>query len=308
MAPTPPEPQAAPEPSQPEHHHPQPAHLPVSMRLSLGMYTWAASNPRRFATAQRLVGWFGHVLAPSTAWLHLPAYTGWGVSRDFPRPATSTFHQRFAQKTQPPPDQAVQPAFQPSSGANQDERPAITASTVPEPGRALVDRFEQELTTLGVTFTACRPDELSAHLLALLKRKEITRLHAWEDNHLPAGLLESLQTGGIDIVHTADPELEAGLTGSMAGIAETGTLILTGGSGRPLTASLLPEFHIAILDSDRIYPSLEQLFKNQQPLRQEILDAPAAVFISGPSRTADIEMTLTIGVHGPREVHVFCLV
>jgi L-lactate dehydrogenase complex protein LldF len=307
MEPLRPKPQAEPGAGRPKPLRSQPSHLPTSMRLGLGMYTWAASNPRRFAAAQRLAGWFSRLLAPTSAWLRMPGFTGWGISRDFPRPATDTFRQRFTQKARLSSSQIGQSISQSNSEASLPDQPSTPSSTLAEPGRVLIDRFEQEFITLGGTFTICQPGELSANLLTLLAKKEITRLQAWDGGHLPNGLLESLQAEGIEIVHGPDPDLKAGVTGALAGIAETGTLVLTGGSGQPLTASLMPEFHIAILDSNRIIPSVEQLFKNQQPIRQEILAAPAAVLISGPSRTADIEMTLTIGVHGPREVHIYCL-
>jgi L-lactate dehydrogenase complex protein LldG len=68
--------------------------------------------------------------------------------------------------------------------------------------------------------------------------------------------------------------------------------------GAGIRSTSLPEIHIAVLKSSDIFPSLPDamyLVKNTS----------AAVFITGPSRTADIEMTLTIGVHGPKEIHVF---
>jgi L-lactate dehydrogenase complex protein LldG len=77
---------------------------------------------------------------------------------------------------------------------------------------------------------------------------------------------------------------------------------LVGGPGSPLTASLLPEVHVAILKASTLVPSLPDALK-----RPEVLKAAAGVIISGPSRTADIEMTLTIGVHGPGELIVFLI-
>ena len=97
--------------------------------------------------------------------------------------------------------------------------------------------------------------------------------------------------------------MEAGLTGALAGVAETGTLVLLGGRGRPLTASLLPLLHIAVLKAEDILPDMAAALK-----LPELQECAAAALVSGPSRTADIEMTLTLGVHGPREVVVFCLV
>jgi L-lactate dehydrogenase complex protein LldG len=60
----------------------------------------------------------------------------------------------------------------------------------------------------------------------------------------------------------------------------------------------LPEVHIAVLKKSALLPSLENAVNL-------VRESKAAVFITGPSRTADIEMTLTIGVHGPGELHVF---
>jgi L-lactate dehydrogenase complex protein LldG len=94
----------------------------------------------------------------------------------------------------------------------------------------------------------------------------------------------------------------AGLTGALAGVAESGTLLVPGGPGRPLTASLLPEVHIVVLRAADLYARLAEVL-NLEAIRQ----SAAVALISGPSRTADIEMTLTIGVHGPRLIQVFCI-
>ena len=119
---------------------------------------------------------------------------------------------------------------------------------------------------------------------------------------LPDGLFENLVASGIEIGQKPQARLKAGLTGALAGVAETGTLVVPGGDGRPQTASLLPEIHIAVLRTENIHQNLPQVLN-----LREVQDASSVALISGPSRTADIEMTLTIGVHGPREVHVFCV-
>jgi L-lactate dehydrogenase complex protein LldG len=96
-----------------------------------------------------------------------------------------------------------------------------------------------------------------------------------------------------------------GVTGAFCGIAETGTLMLLSGSETPANASLVPENHIAILRTDRIVPGMEEGFNL---MRAEIGQAPRAVnFVSGPSRTADIEQKLVMGAHGPYRVHVILI-
>ncbi len=92
-----------------------------------------------------------------------------------------------------------------------------------------------------------------------------------------------------------------GLTGAHAALAESGTLVLVGGPGRGRLASLLPPVHIAIVPERRMRPSLAVLVREEPRL----LDGGSnVVLVSGPSRTADIEMTLSHGVHGPKHIHV----
>jgi L-lactate utilization protein LutC len=88
-----------------------------------------------------------------------------------------------------------------------------------------------------------------------------------------------------------------GVTGAFCAIAETGTLMLLSGADTPATTSLLPETHVAVLDPQRIVATMEDAW---DLLRNECKQPPRAVnFVSGPSRTADIEQTVTLGAHGP---------
>jgi L-lactate dehydrogenase complex protein LldG len=93
-----------------------------------------------------------------------------------------------------------------------------------------------------------------------------------------------------------------GVTGAFAGIAETGTLVLASGPDTPATVSLLPETHIAIVSARRIVAHMEDAWALA---REEFRQLPRAVnFVSGPSRTADIDQTIVLGAHGPYRVHV----
>ncbi|HKV34581.1 MAG TPA: lactate utilization protein [Pyrinomonadaceae bacterium] len=94
---------------------------------------------------------------------------------------------------------------------------------------------------------------------------------------------------------------DVGVTSAQAGIAETGTLVLDSSVERNRLVSLVPPIHIAILDASRIYQTLGETLAALQS-GEEI--SPAITFITGPSRTADIELTLAIGVHGPQELYV----
>jgi L-lactate dehydrogenase complex protein LldG len=87
-----------------------------------------------------------------------------------------------------------------------------------------------------------------------------------------------------------------------AGIAETGTLMLPSAPDRPVTLNLLAETEIVVLKSSAIVGAYEDGWDR---LRAEIGEMPRNVmFITGPSRSADIEQTLELGAHGPRRLHV----
>lgn len=93
-----------------------------------------------------------------------------------------------------------------------------------------------------------------------------------------------------------------GVTGAFAGIAETGTLMVVSGSDTPASTSLLPETHIAIVPVDRLVKHMEDAW---ELARAELGQLPRAVnFISGPSRTGDIEQVIILGAHGPYRVHL----
>ncbi len=105
--------------------------------------------------------------------------------------------------------------------------------------------------------------------------------------------IESRPAVGSDLV---------GITGAFCAIAETGTLMTLSGPRTPATTSLLPETHIAVVRAGRIVRGMEDAWAL---LRSEHVVLPRAVnFISGPSRTADIEQTLVLGAHGPYRVHI----
>jgi L-lactate dehydrogenase complex protein LldG len=93
-----------------------------------------------------------------------------------------------------------------------------------------------------------------------------------------------------------------GITGVFCAVAETGTLMMLSGPDTFASASLLPETHIAVLPASRIVGSMEDAFALA---RAEHGELPRATnFISGPSRTGDIEQTIVLGAHGPYRVHV----
>jgi L-lactate dehydrogenase complex protein LldG len=132
-------------------------------------------------------------------------------------------------------------------------------------------------------------------------------------NHLPMnavcwpalGDLDWADSGVSMAVRPARESDKVGVTEVFCAIAETGTLMTLSGTRTPPVSSLLPETHIAVLRVSQIVPSMEEAWRR---LRATPDYPPRAVnFISGPSRTADIEQTLTFGAHGPYRVHLILL-
>jgi len=135
-----------------------------------------------------------------------------------------------------------------------------------------------------------------------------------ESNSLPLAAVcwpefETLDWRGAGLALEARAARESdlvGITGCFCAIAETGTLTLLSGPDTPPGASLLPETHIAIVNSNRILRGMEDAWELLRAERATAL--PRAVsFVSGPSRTADIEQTVTLGAHGPYRVHIILL-
>ena len=93
-------------------------------------------------------------------------------------------------------------------------------------------------------------------------------------------------------------------TGSFAGVAETGTLVLLSGPESPTTLNFLPDVHIALLFTDRVVGSYEDVWARLRARDGATVMPRVVNWITGPSRTADIEQTLLLGAHGPRRLHI----
>ena len=140
---------------------------------------------------------------------------------------------------------------------------------------------------------------------------------AWAAGEIPVpGLEQRLTESGIDVLVPGDlhdRELRAraagattGITGVDAAFASTGSVLLASGAGKSRAASLLPLHHLVIVPMTRIYPTFEDWLRSLRRLeRLETLlrESGQISFVTGPSKSADIELNLTLGVHGPKTVH-----
>jgi L-lactate dehydrogenase complex protein LldG len=130
---------------------------------------------------------------------------------------------------------------------------------------------------------------------------------------LPALKRAQLTTSNVsDFREKTKEELVAHLANCAAGISsvycavtETGSIVLTSKEEQSLLVSLLPPVHIAVLKSTQIKQSLSQAIEQlHEEMRDPDSPCRSATFITGPSRTSDVELTLSIGVHGPKELHL----
>lgn len=229
------------------------------------------------------------------------------------------------------PDLPFPPSVTPPLTA--DERMMVThAGGAP---RQLATRFGQELTKLYGSYEIL--DSAVEVRLALINRltdwcaeEEAARkgpkpetygqdrmVLSWAPERLPVdGLAEALADTGWKLVAPATlttPDaldsvrfIRFGVTGVEAAFAATGSLLVVAGEGQSRAASLLPFRHIALIPFSRLYPTIEAWLAAQRAVGdlETLLRAHAGWnLITGPSKSADIEMNLTLGVHGPKFVH-----
>ncbi len=209
-------------------------------------------------------------------------------------------------------------------------RPADAAAVAETIRRELAERWPETLERFrrefervgGVFYRVASLGDVPQVVAGIAREREVRRLVAWQPRELGADLTAALAARGLEpqtmpagaLDDAAErgrlrrliADAELGLTGVDLAIAETGTLVLVSGAGRPRSTSLLPPYHIAVFDTTALIETLTQAaaFLEAWHGGAQPADRGAVIsFITGPSRTADIELTLTRGVHGPKEVH-----
>ncbi len=181
------------------------------------------------------------------------------------------------------------------------QSPVHVQPALPEP---LAERFTAKVQRVsGTCAQAATPDE-AVRAVA----------HYLTEHGLPRQLVLAPEPFLMSLPWPADLRVEyratrgqdqVGLTGAFAGVAETGSLVLLSGAASPTTLNFLPDMHIVLLRRDRIVRHIEDVWSL---IRKDCASLPRAInFITGPSRTADIEQTIQLGAHGPRRLHVILL-
>ena len=190
-------------------------------------------------------------------------------------------------------------------------RPAIAVSLNGNRNRSLVEYFRESLNNVdGHCMVVAGEDEVVASLREIVSSLEHTPLHprrvAVSDDAVVQRLVRQIESQVEEIAVAPDASAlfayDLGVSSAQLAIAETGTLVLQSSQERHRLVSLLPPVHIAIVDADKICETLGEALSKLRPGESDL--SPAITFVTGPSRTADIELTLAIGVHGPQKLFV----
>lgn len=191
---------------------------------------------------------------------------------------------------------------------------ADTPLTLPEPDRVdLLGLFVERATSVNaMVHGPMEGSRAPAAVEAIVSGHQGGSFLAWDELPVP-GVISALTTAGLSRVphevasddrlegQLAFMDLDFGITGADAGLAESGSVVLTHGPGRPRMASLIPEVHVALLDVSTIHRSLVHMAQRAPAM---VPSSTNLVLVTGPSRTGDIELQLNLGVHGPRIVHI----
>lgn len=182
--------------------------------------------------------------------------------------------------------------------------------SAPGGGAPTVARFRDRLTSTGAELHGPFPPGRAAGAVAGLVAGAgpgPVAIGAGEPDLAVLGVLEGIAATGRRVLRSDDPAWDAslpgaavGVTGAELAVAETGTLVIAAGPGRPRLTHLLPPLHVCVLRVDRIRVTLAEALA-------VIASAPppsALHLVSGPSRTSDLEMRAVTGVHGPLRLGV----
>ncbi|WP_148864153.1 LutC/YkgG family protein [Marinobacter fonticola] len=170
-----------------------------------------------------------------------------------------------------------------------------------------IDSMIQALEAAHATVFRLPAKDWPNHLAGLAKEREWTRWwigrdeagKTWQNRepNSPATLFTDWDTQKHDLFDNA----QVALSQAQGGITETGTLIVESHSNVPRTLSLVPPVHIVIVHESTLVATLQQALDQYGPGKMPT----NLIFISGPSKTADIQQTLAYGAHGPKELVVY---
>lgn len=207
----------------------------------------------------------------------------------------------------------------------EEEGRPVGAAGLPRAGRpeggpaALAARFAREAQAVGGGAERAAPAEVAARCAAYARAEGARRFVSWDAE--AAGSAAGLWTAAVDGLRSAGLEelewrglpaderrrrlaaADLGLVLADLAIAASGTAVLVHGAGRPRSVSLLPRALLVLVPEDRLRPTLAEALADLAPILRRPEAPQNVTFITGPSKSADIEGELVVGAHGPYRVH-----
>jgi len=182
----------------------------------------------------------------------------------------------------------------------------FTASVLPElTNEILIENFRENLEAVGGDCSVVYDETEAAEVLLSIIQQNNARKIALSDSPLVKKIAGFLKIDA-EFIENAEThvlfESDLGVTGAQLAIAETGTLVLESETERHRRTSLVPPIHVCVLEAQNIRQTLGDIL---EILRSRL--SRTITFITGASRTSDIELTLAIGVHGPGKLHVILI-
>ncbi len=287
---------------------------PIWLRAGMHLFTWMMASPGRYHWVQHIASLLIRFLPNRDGWHYRlpPPFSGWTRSRDFPPFAAEPFRARLHRLK--------------SAGNGTYKVDKKIRETKVQEGEThqgdLIVRFQEELERIDGEFVHCSTEELPRKIADFLASIDANRILGWGDQSQELNSIANhLRETGIQILEPEIPrskggntryetlagldQAPAGLTSCLAGLADTGTVILDSRAGQSNLTSLLPRTHLVLLRAQDVHPTFEDWIRAGG--RDAIASSPQLTLITGSSRTADVEMILTLGVHGPERLVVFAI-
>lgn len=170
-------------------------------------------------------------------------------------------------------------------------------------GQSKIDKFKDEATKQYATITElAHYDDLPNFMATWLRGQNLPQ------EFVLAPILADLKW---DKENTITPRQGVATTADMVGVslafgaaAETGTVMMISGQNTPTTLNFVPDVEVIVLSKADIAAGLEGCWEKLRDYKKSNLMPRAVNFITGPSRTADVEATMVLGAHGPRKLHI----
>ena len=295
---------------------------------ALRLWAWLVRRPALYHRATRIGARLLWLMSGRKGLSRsLPFAQGWMKHRDFPAPAGSTFQAQWAKRRggrhmsnlNPQSRDIVLGRIRRALGAKDDDverrvavqrrlnapvagpLPARTQGSRPE----LIQQLKMRLEALSATAEVAKVADIPGARRRFPQAQQPAGPGALGRRRAARWSRLVSQAPSVTVEHgRADPKDEVSLTRAVAAAAETGTLVLVSGTDNPTTLSFLPETEIIVVRAEDVEGSYEATWGRIRALYGDRTMPRSVNWVSGPSRTGDIDQTLVLGAHGPRRLHV----